>query len=181
MDHQAFAQLLGNYGEFIGAIAVVITLVYLAFQVKFGRESLDANTTALRAQAISEVTRNVHEQMHMLVQGHDMAGAFQRFASEESLEPLDAFLIDSILTAVFVARQNEFFQWKHGLIDEEVFRSMHHVILTMLGSSNGEHWWQHEGRLLYAPQFVRFVDELRQGRSTEDFDSWKRAIRVAEE
>ena len=26
MDHQAFAQLLGNYGEFVGAIAVVATL-----------------------------------------------------------------------------------------------------------------------------------------------------------
>ena len=30
MDHQAFAQLLGSYGEFVGAIAVVATLMYLA-------------------------------------------------------------------------------------------------------------------------------------------------------
>ena len=34
MDHQAFAQLLGNYGEFVGAIAVVATLAYLAIQVR---------------------------------------------------------------------------------------------------------------------------------------------------
>lgn len=34
MDHQAFAQLLGNYGEFVGAIAVVVTLVYLALQIR---------------------------------------------------------------------------------------------------------------------------------------------------
>ena len=34
MDHQAFAQLLGNYGEFFGAIAVVLTLVYLAIQIR---------------------------------------------------------------------------------------------------------------------------------------------------
>ena len=34
MDHQTFAQLLGNYGEFVGAIAVVATLVYLARQVR---------------------------------------------------------------------------------------------------------------------------------------------------
>jgi len=26
MDHKSFAQLLGNYGEFVGAIAVVVTL-----------------------------------------------------------------------------------------------------------------------------------------------------------
>ena len=34
MDHQSFAALLGNYGEFVGAIAVVVTLGYLAAQIK---------------------------------------------------------------------------------------------------------------------------------------------------
>lgn len=29
MDHQIFAQLLGNYGELVGAIGVVVTLGYL--------------------------------------------------------------------------------------------------------------------------------------------------------
>ena len=33
MDHQAFAQLLGNYGEFFGAVAVVATLLYLGRQI----------------------------------------------------------------------------------------------------------------------------------------------------
>ena len=34
MDHQTFAQLLGNYGEFVGALGVVVTLGYLAAQIK---------------------------------------------------------------------------------------------------------------------------------------------------
>ena len=42
MDHQAFAQLLGNYGEFVGAIAVVATLAYLAAQIR-------QNTRAIKA------------------------------------------------------------------------------------------------------------------------------------
>ena len=41
------AQLLGNFGEFVGAIAVVGTLVYLAVQVGYSRKSLDENTAAL--------------------------------------------------------------------------------------------------------------------------------------
>jgi hypothetical protein len=40
MDHQAFAQLLGNYGEFFGAIAVVATLIYLALQVRQNTQQL---------------------------------------------------------------------------------------------------------------------------------------------
>ncbi len=47
MDIQATAQLLGNYGEFIGAIAVVGTLVYLAIQVKQSKVALEANTRSL--------------------------------------------------------------------------------------------------------------------------------------
>lgn len=34
MDHQSIAQLLGNYGEFIGSIAVVATLFYFARQMR---------------------------------------------------------------------------------------------------------------------------------------------------
>ena len=34
MDHQAYAQLLGNYGEFVGAIAVVATLLFLGVQIR---------------------------------------------------------------------------------------------------------------------------------------------------
>ena len=47
MDIQDVAQLLGNFGEFVGAIAVVGTLVYLAIQVKHSKVALEANTRAL--------------------------------------------------------------------------------------------------------------------------------------
>jgi len=34
MEQQVFAELLGNYGEFVGAFAVVASLIYLARQVR---------------------------------------------------------------------------------------------------------------------------------------------------
>jgi len=45
MDHQAFAQLLGNYGEFVGSIAVVATLGYLAVQIRQTKQMI---TSSLR-------------------------------------------------------------------------------------------------------------------------------------
>jgi hypothetical protein len=59
MDHQAFAQLLGNYGEFVGAIAVVVTLIYLAIQVRDGKKATEANTRSIRAQSIHAVNQGV--------------------------------------------------------------------------------------------------------------------------
>ncbi len=157
--------------EIVGAVAVIITLIYLSIQVRH-------NTKAIQGQTISDVTRNVHEHANMVLQGQDVAAALKKFASDKSLDPDDAILIDFLLTAVFVASQNEYFQWKQGLLDESVFRSLHHVIYTLLESPNGQYWWQHEGRRMVAPEFVEFVDEIFKSKSSESLQSWKQAIRL---
>ena len=159
--------------EIIGAVAVVITLIYLSIQVKH-------NTRAIRGQTISDVTRNVHEHANMVLQGQDVAAALKKFASDKTLDPNDAILIDFLLTAVFVARQNEYFQWEQGLLDESVFKSLHHVIYTLLESPNGQYWWQHEGRRMLAPEFAEFVDELIKRSSAEALQSGKQAIRLGD-
>lgn len=57
MDHYEFAQLLGNYGEFIGSIAIVITLIYLAIQIRqTGRSATFAAVQANRAWPHGRVT-----------------------------------------------------------------------------------------------------------------------------
>ncbi len=40
-------QMLGSLGEFVGAIAVVATLVYLAIQVRHSKEAIEANTRSM--------------------------------------------------------------------------------------------------------------------------------------
>ena len=40
-------QMLGSLGEFVGAIAVVATLVYLAIQVRHSKEAMEANTKSV--------------------------------------------------------------------------------------------------------------------------------------
>ena len=56
MDHQAFAQLLGSYGEFVGAIAVVITLIYFGVQLR-KTEIATKNSTA-SAMQVARVDSN---------------------------------------------------------------------------------------------------------------------------
>ena len=55
MDHQAFAQLLGNYGEFLGSFAVIVTLVYLAVQVRTARSEVDANSFNTTSSLLNSV------------------------------------------------------------------------------------------------------------------------------
>jgi hypothetical protein len=178
MDHQDLAQLLGNYGEFIGAIAVVTTLVYLAVQVKQNRQSLDANTKAMRGQVVSEVMNSAIAYLQMFTQRDDVSELYVRFHSDESLEPAEMTVMDATISAMFIARQHEFFQWKQGLLDEKVFQALHHVTLTTLACENGRRWWKHEGSHLFSREFVDYVEEMWRESSSEDLQSWKRAVRL---
>ncbi len=85
MDHQAIAQMLGNYGEFVGAVAVVATLGYLAVQVRQSKHALDANTLALdetrnptRAEAVYNLTRRWDEVTKNAMGSKETASIFVR-------------------------------------------------------------------------------------------------------
>ena len=55
MEHQAFAQLLGNYGEFIGAIAVGITLIYLAIQLRQNSKTVRVSMIQAAERGVSDI------------------------------------------------------------------------------------------------------------------------------
>jgi hypothetical protein len=66
MDHQTFAQLLGNYGEFLGSIAVLVTLAYLAIQVR--------NSNKYEAAKHIDVHMDrIRERFLLLAQNEDLA------------------------------------------------------------------------------------------------------------
>ena len=53
MDHMTFAQLLGNYGEFGGAIVVFRTLAYLTIQVRQNTRSINAPILLVGAKVLA--------------------------------------------------------------------------------------------------------------------------------
>ena len=104
MDHQAFAQLLGNYGEFVGAFAVVATLVYLAVQIKAARVGSEASHIAVSGQHSSGVRERFIENAELWIKGNSGGelSTAERFAFDELVESMSevhfyAFLRGKIL------------------------------------------------------------------------------------
>ena len=62
------SEILGNLGEFVGAIGVVVTLVYLAYQIRQNTRQLEQNVTIAKATAVnastiaqSDIRRSIYE------------------------------------------------------------------------------------------------------------------------
>lgn len=91
MDHQAFAQLLGNYGEFFGSIAVVATLIYLARQVQESSKlsRMQLNTSGLESFARFRQMQNENAEVVVKMEGGmDLSETENIIASNIVLEAL---------------------------------------------------------------------------------------------
>ena len=82
MDHLTFAQLLGSYGEFVGAIAVVATILYLATQVRMSNKFEAANHHDVHMDRI-------RERIMAIAQDGDLARIVQMSARGEALEGIE--------------------------------------------------------------------------------------------
>ena len=90
MDHETFAQLLGNYGEFVGAIAVVVTLGYLAMQIRQNTATIHLSESAHRATIETELNNRFHELRRDLYGDAELARIYRTgMLTPENLETVE--------------------------------------------------------------------------------------------
>jgi hypothetical protein len=186
MDHQAFAQLLGNYGEFIGAIAVVGTLLYLAVQVRQSREALRANTRALddaqkqaRVNALREIAFNWNGVMRDVMGTRDAAEIFLRGNRDiNDLDDIEQQVFSAQLIPIFNQSLVVIQMAQEGLLGEEVVGDdiaelLDGMVGDLLRNNPGarvcwqamEHLWPHRDHLNALLKRERHLDRYTLGQA----------------
>ena len=153
MDHQAFAQMLGNYGEFFGAIAVVVTLVYLAGQLK-------QNTNALRAASYSNWNQVVSSWSHFYAQySSDFTRNEGRVNTAELTQDEQKILFAAAYLACTQA-ETAFLQHRAGALDDDVFESRMKSYATFVVDNDVlSEIWLETLRGYGLPEFVEFIEK----------------------
>ena len=144
-------QDLGSLGELLAAIATLATLVYLALQIR-------QNTQAIRGSTVHLVTQTQQQELRW---SGEIAEAYTKaIETPGELNTAETWQMDSWLISSIAARQNEFFQFRHGHIAAEVWGESENIICLILGFAWSRHWWDIKGRLVFAKEFVAVVDAL---------------------
>ena len=136
MNHQAFAQLLGNYGEFVGAIAVVATLFYLALQVRHSRESVEANTQSLdenrrvlMAATYQARVQNMSDNARLMAGSNELAeihfkaleAGWPSLVALEKLDGVERHRFRHWVQLQFLNIENLHYQYELGLLDPHFY------------------------------------------------------------
>ena len=156
------AQLLGNFGEFVGAIAVVITLVYLAIQVRHSRRATQSNTEALRRAAATEQTNNYVALSWSVVERPELADLLVEIRNVRSLAELSdpaRLRAAAFLTATLKTAEHNYLQWQDGYLEERLGRPISIGTQQMVKSLPWfEDHWTGGGRDVFSDDFGTFID-----------------------
>jgi hypothetical protein len=96
-------ETLGNLGEFVGAIAIVVTLVYLSIQVRHSRSLIEANSAAMeentrlvKAAAMDRYNDVVSRWRGRLIENEEVAKIWDNALRGQSVEGSDALRLENL-------------------------------------------------------------------------------------
>ncbi len=161
MDHQAVSQLLGNYGEFVGAIGVVVTLAFLTIQVRHSRRALEDSMAQRETESVNQFSQSISEWSMSVFGDSELSALFLRGRSGESLDPKDAERFLEVASQFFVRNRSVY-------ISAVASENEGQAAMTVIGTSHNiskypgmKDVWDKRQRFLtnlVAPRFVAAVD-----------------------
>jgi hypothetical protein len=147
-------ETLGNVGEFVGGIAVIASLLYLAFQIR-------QNTISLR-ETISRQIHDANARVTLLPVEHPEVSEIVLRGSQDlnSLDPAESFRLHLYLMAGFLHYQDTYSHASRSLIERHLWVAHESHMFEFLASP-GLSAWSSQNRHRFSPEFVDFVEAHR--------------------
>jgi hypothetical protein len=146
-------EALGAIGEIVGAVAVVLTLGYLAVQIRQNTRALKASThqslsdSTIRFQAVT--LDNAEVARIRLAGGEDLS----KLTGEEHYRFITA------MEMLFRLIENAFVQHQEGTLDDEGWHRYAEGVPYLFGKYPGIVDWWDSPRIPFSPSFSAWVDE----------------------
>jgi len=146
-------QDLGNLGEFMGALGVIVSLVYLAKQMQ-------QNTTSVRAASFNSMVQNSLRLLEHAFIDHEFAGFLHKAENDpSSLSPEERVRWDSYMTAVYRHFGNLVYQHRMGALDQEMWEAYERTLNHRLRMASWRVWFQ-EHEVLFSKSLVEHVKRI---------------------
>jgi hypothetical protein len=148
---------LANLGEFIGGLAVIVTLIYLALQVRLNTRALGRSNARQTALQNSDALRDWVTHAELFIDG------FNKLPERTPAERLKFTLI---LVIWFQGIEQALEDEREGSHDPGFSVPYRMFIRGMLSTEEGKAWWD-QTRIYFSPQFQGEVDEMANEGSEE--------------
>lgn len=153
---------LANIGEIIGSIAVIISIIYLAIQIRTNTEAERTSTYQAVVSdfgALNNTMASTPELSHLFVEAME---DYHQLSSDEKAR------ISQLFFQCFHYFENMFYQNQKGYLDEEVWTGWKRLMLTYYSRPGFKTWWEHR-RDVYSESFALFLETEKLDRKVTSY------------
>ena len=146
-------QDLGNLGEFVGAVAVVVSLVYLAVQIR-------QNTQVVRANVELDNARLAAEFNSQVAGNPELVDLWRRSASGEPLDADEQIRWGFLMANLFYRLEGLYRQHRRGLLPAESWAAWDRLLVFVLANPITRSWWDSRNHP-FSGAFVEHVESVK--------------------
>lgn len=157
---------LGIVAQIVGALAIIITLIYLSIQVK-------DSARASRAAAVTDATTAMQAFYQELGSNPATSKLFlDGLTKPDTLSPESQFQYLMMMHSCFLGFQRSFFLAREGTLDVALRDS----IGTAMHAANhlpGMHFYWRQRKAYFQPEFIEWVESLFARAPLSDMDAYR--------
>ena len=152
-------EALGAIAEAAGVIAILISLIYVAAQIRQNTQQYSRNVAAHELSAFERNIESGNHTRELLILNPELAQLLLKgFASYTTLEKLDKFRFELLLRNLFSATQGAYIRQLSVAHDPLEFEGNAHVLDEIL-IHPGTREWLERNSPDWRPAFREFVNE----------------------
>ncbi|MFT7213859.1 MAG: hypothetical protein ACI9XK_004118 [Granulosicoccus sp.] len=153
MSWLELSQILGNAGEFFGAILLFVSLIFVGMQLR-------QNTKAVQRSSAREAGNALAASVQIIADSAELSDIILRaFDSLESISSVERYRFECWLYGWMHAHEQEHIASRESAYLDELLAPKRRAIASHLLTSGGFQWWK-ERKTWFTDYFQKVVDDL---------------------
>ncbi|MGB5326252.1 MAG: hypothetical protein WBN40_12620 [Pseudomonadales bacterium] len=145
-------EAIGAVGEVLGAVGVILTLFYLAVQIR-------QNTAMMTAQTVQASVDATQRVLLFRAEHANVRAILRKSRSDEKLSRDEFELLAAYLQATFMNFQARLQHNTRGVFDASVNESYENILVDYLEGAYVQRWWDYS-KVLYGDKFRAHCDRI---------------------
>ena len=144
-------EAIGAVGEMLGAAGVIVTLIYLARQIRL-------SATATRLSMSHSIASAARDWNRPLLEDPNLAWTFQVGTEDPmALDPKERARFIELCFSLLRMFEDAYYQFQNGALDEEVWSGYERLYIAYALAPGFQMYWE-QRRETFRPDFRAFID-----------------------
>jgi len=146
-------EAIGAVGELLGALAVFVSLVYLAIQVR-------GNSALIRMQGLNAQTNHLQSFADLQAKPELQEALRKVFRNNALVSDQEGVYMESYTLSVLAITRNDYYKHRFGYSTEADWIAATNLVGELFVADWPRAWWNERGRRVFESDFADAIDDI---------------------